>query len=414
MAGKIRRKIKDKKNVKKLDKYTPKVKKERPPRDTEDFVKTLARHKFDIMVRVVIVIIVLALATVFFYVRNIFKVYDGYQVINSVEMDISAKSKIKQFGTELLVYNNDGIRCVDGKGKVVWDATYEMQNPVVETCGDMVAVADYNGSNIYVFNRQGPLHSIDTGMPVKKFQVSGKGQVVAVLEDTNYTPIHLYNSEGADRAVFKTSMHDSGYPLDVAISDNGEIVAVSYLYIDSGSFKTNVAYYNFGEVGKNETDNLISGYTYTGAVVPDVEFVGADKAVAIADNRLMFYRGSQRPESTGDVLVQDQMYSVYFGEQYVALVFLNTESDERFKVEIYDGSGTKKDTVYFADEIDNIFFDKDRVVIYNADNCLIHKIGGIDKFNNSFNRSILAMMPTNVNNRFVIVTNDCVETIELH
>ena len=291
--------------------------------------------------------------------------------------------------------------------------TSGLQEPVVRVCNNGVVVADYNGSVIYVFNKEGPANSIDTGMPIKNVCVSDKGQVVAVLEDSSVTPIHLYNSAGQDRAVFKTSMHDSGYPLDVAISDNGDIVAVSYLYVDSGSFKTTVGFYNFGEVGKNVADNLVSGYTYSNAVVPKIEFVGSDKAVAIADNRLMFYKGSQKPQSSGDVLVNDNIVSVYNGEGYVALVHNNTESDEKYRIDIYDGNGTKRDSVLFSSEIENIFFNKDRIIIYNTENCLVHKIDGIDKYEGEFARSILAMMPTNATNRFIIVTNDAVETIEL-
>ena len=47
--------------------------------------------------------------------------------------------------------------CTDAKGKVIWNQTYEMQDPMVRTCSNVVAVGDYNGRNIYVSDTAGNL-----------------------------------------------------------------------------------------------------------------------------------------------------------------------------------------------------------------------------------------------------------------
>lgn len=407
MAGKSDKE----KNTKKLERFKPR--KEKIEWQKSEFMKKLARHRLDILVRAAICILVLALATLFFYLRYVNKVYTGYSTVYSVANSIYTGTDVMRYGNNFLVYGRDGMKCINNKGEQLWNETFQMQKPMIDICSDVIGVADYNGSTVHVLDSSGPVMTVDTGMPIRKFRVSAKKQVVTILDDDSITPISLYNSVGEKRAIFKTSMHDSGYPLDIALSDNGELVGVSFLGVDKGAFKTNVAFYNFGEVGKNETDNLVSGYTYAGAVVPEIDFVSEGKAVAVADNRLMFYSGNQKPASNGEVLVSEEIQGVFCGEEHVALIFRDSESDYRYRADIFDGNGKKKDSAYFDMDYIDAFFDKDRFVIYGSNDCLIHKIGGIDKFRGTFDKSVLLVMPTGSSNKFVIVTQESIDGIEL-
>jgi hypothetical protein len=53
--------------------------------------------------------------------------------------------------------------------------------------------------------------------------------VAAVLDDSTVTAIYLYSVAGEQLAYFKTTMSKSGYPVAIAISDDGKQIAVSYL-----------------------------------------------------------------------------------------------------------------------------------------------------------------------------------------
>ena len=97
-------------------------------------------------------------------------------------------------------------------------------------------------------------------------------------------------------------MSQSGYPIAIDISDDGTQVAVSYIKADNGQLSSSIGFYNFSAVGQNYTDNLVSGYGYADAVVPMVHYMENDTVFAVADNRLMFFKGRQKPESILDTL----------------------------------------------------------------------------------------------------------------
>ena len=402
------------KNLKPLNRFTPKQSPHKEKENkTEELWAKILRHRTEILIRVGIVIVVLLLATGFFYFSYLNKEYDAINVVKSSDSVVTMGSEVRRFGNCILVYSNDGMKCVNEKGDVIWNETFQMQNPMIDISGDVVGIADYNGSMIYMMNKSGKLGTINTGMPIRKFCVSAKGLAIAILDDSDITPIHIYDTSGNTVAYFSTSMRNSGYPIDIAITESGYVVAVSYLYVDNASYKTDVAFYNFGEVGQNQTDNLVSGYTYSNAIVPEVRFIDNSNAVAVADNRLMFYTGDQKPISSGEVLVENEIAAVYYGEQYVALVFNNTGEGDRYTVNIYDRNGKIKDTISFNIMYEDILITGNHIVVYSSDECLVHVIGGIDKYNGPLEGGVLAMLPTGVNYRYVLVTNESIQTVEL-
>jgi len=402
------------KQLKTLNHFNPKqTSKKDKEKKSEELWSRILKHRTEILIRVGIVIAVLLLATGFFYFSYLNKEYERINVIKSVKSVVTIGSEVMRFGNCVLIYSNDGMKCVNEKGDVVWNESFQMQNPMIDVSGDVVGIADYNGSTIYMMNKSGKMGTINTGMPIRKFRVSAKGLAIAILDNAEITPIHIYDTSGNTIVYFSTSMKNSGYPIDLAITENGYVVAVSYLYVDNSTYKTDVAFYNFGEVGQNQTDNLVSGYTYSSAIVPEVRFIDNANAVAVADNRLMFYTGDQKPVSSADVLVEKEISAVYYGSQYVALVFNNTEDGDRYYVNVYDRNGKIKDTVYFNMAYEDILLNGNQIVIYSSDECLVHVIGGIDKYKGPLEGGVLAILPTGVNYRYTLVTNEAIQTVEL-
>ena len=168
-------------------------------------------------------------------------------------------------------------------------------------------------------NTEKCLTTISTNLPIRDLSVSASGIVAAVLDDSDVTWVYVYNSKGEAPVMFRTTMSQSGYPIDVSLSPNSTLASISYLAPQDNGIKSSVAFYNFGEVGQNEIDNYMSGFDYQ-TIVPHVEYMSSELAYALADDRLMFYEGAQKPVSKAEVLLQEEIQAVYHNEQYVGLV----------------------------------------------------------------------------------------------
>ena len=372
----------------------------------------LARHRRIKIYTVLIAIAVLAVLTFVFYLNWKSKIYVDYEVVQQTEWTKSSESRCLNLAGTLFTYSNDGMSCTDTKGKVIWNQTYEMQNPIVRTCKKTVAVGDYNGRSIYISDTQGILGMIETTMPIRDFCVSSNGIVAAVLDDSTVTAIHLYSTKG-EHAYFKTTMSQSGYPIAIDISDDGTQVAVSYIKADNGQLSSSIGFYNFSAVGQNYTDNLVSGYGYADAVVPMVHYMENDTVFAVADNRLMFFKGRQKPESILDTLISEEIRSVFYDKNHVGIVFFNPTGETTYRLEIYDTSAKKTNEINFSMEYTDILFDTASIIIRNDNECLLYDWDNRVKFQGTFMERILCLLPMGNIARYTLVTEHAIQTIEL-
>ena len=82
-------------------------------------------------------------------------VYTSYSEISSFPRISSSDSVCLNHNGRVLTYSKDGISSMDTKGNLVWNETYQMQDPIVEVNENAVAVGDYNGHIIYVMDEKG-------------------------------------------------------------------------------------------------------------------------------------------------------------------------------------------------------------------------------------------------------------------
>ncbi len=387
--------------------------KEKYEKTQNDFEKKIRRHRRAILYRIIIgiaIIIALVASAYYNYQRM---VYTGYDVLKSISYPEASNAKYVKFSDNVLRYSQDGASALNVVNEMLWNETFEMQNPLVDTCGDYVAIGDYMGTTIYIYNSAGLQGSIDTSTPLKRFCVSGNGNVAVVLEDNEVTWVKLYDVNGTNIASDRTTMSKSGYPVCIDISEDGIILAVSYLFVDSGVLSTSVAFYNFGAVGQNEVDNLVSGYNYSGTVVSMVNFINHDTSFAVGDNRFSIFKGSEKPESVFEKEIENEILSVFHNEEMIVLVYEDEVGQNKFIAEVYDDKGNIVTTQGFDMDYTNMSLYKDLLIIYNSEECQIFNTSGLKKFEGKFKESAVMVIPEMTRTRYLVVYGDGMEDIKL-
>ncbi len=379
----------------------------------KDFEQKIRRHRRAILYRAVIGVAIVAALIASAYYNYQKMVYSDYDVLSSVTYPEASNARYIKFGQNVLRYSQDGASAFNIADDMLWNETFEMQNPLVDSCGDYVALGDYMGTTIYVYNSLGLQGTIDTSTPLKRFCVSGNGNVAVVLEDDEVTWIKLFDVNGTNIASDRTTMSKSGYPVCVDISEDGILMAVSYLFVDSGVLSSSVAYYNFGAVGQNEVDNLVSGYNSSGTVVSLVNFINADTSIAVGDNRFSIYKGSEKPESIFEKELDKEVLSVFYNENKIALVYEDEDGANKFIAEVYDDKGNIVTTQGFDMDYSNISLYKDLLVIYNSEACQIYNTSGLLKYDGKFAKSAVIVIPEAAGSRFLVVYGDGMEEIKL-
>ena len=383
---------------------------------TTGYREKIRGHKLAIFYRAALGVILVAAVLFFFIFQWKNKVFTESVITGSMPVTIVQGASVRALGTRVLLYSKDGVSSLDEKGNVLWNQTFEMQNPMTTICGNVAAIGDYNGRTIYVVSGDKQLGTVNTNLPIRKICVSENGVVAAVLDDSDVTRILLYNgNENTDTSIvdIKATMDKSGYPLSISLSPNGKLLAISYLHVDSGEMKSTVAFFNFGEVGKNESDNYVSGFDYVDTVVPYVQFMSNSNAFAVSDDRIVFFSGSEKPNTTAVALLDEEVQGIYYNESYVGLVYRDQSGEAAYRLDVYNTGGDKIHSLLIDMDYSDIVFSKDQIIIYNDMDCRICNISGVDRFTGTFEKPVSLLIPTSSAYKYTAVTSGSVDTMEL-
>ena len=374
--------------------------------------KRIRMHKLQSMLRVGIIAVVLVVLLLMFIIQYKNQVFSGYVISKQAEFTVLESTSYLENNGSIIRYSKDGISNTDAKGKMIWNLTYEMQSPIVRLADGYAAVGDYNGHIIYLVDKEGAAYEVDTRLPIRNFAVSPDGVVAAVLEDTGNSWINVFNKEGIQIVEAKATMSKTGYPLGVSLF--GEVMGVSYFCVDGNSMRSNVTFYNFGGVGENTTDHIVSSYAYADAVVPMVQFMDEGTSFAVADNRLMFFEGTKKPVSTADILLDTEIQSVYYSDSHVGLLFYDQTGENKYRINVYDTSGKKVMSYGFDMDFKDILIRNDQIMIYNESKCMVVGLNEKLKYTGNFQDRVHFIAPTDSPRKFVIIMNEGLATMEFN
>lgn len=377
------------------------------------FIKKLLIHRVAVFYKIVILIVALIAIGVGIYVYFENKVYTKYNVISSVERTDTQTTTYYKYAQGILKCSSDGASYTDYSNKVIWNQTFEMNHPMIDICNDYVAIADKEGNKVYIFNTKGYLSEINVNLPIEKLQVASQGVVYVILNDGTGSKAKVFSKEGEELAKSDWAMVKSGYPIDIAVSDDGEKLGVSFLYVDSGIMKTQIGFFNFGSVGQNKIDNLVSAYPYESSVFPRIAYVNNTTAVAFGDKKIAIYKGNQIPEVVKEIEVQDEIRSIYYSDSYFALVFDNSDPGAKYRMELYDLEGNKVLNLKFDQDYNNIVINEKEFIIISEMGFSIYKMSGLEKFRYSSQKTLLNVMLEGASNRYVIIDSSNTQIINL-
>ncbi|MBQ7065204.1 MAG: hypothetical protein IJN92_00095 [Lachnospiraceae bacterium] len=377
------------------------------------YKEKILKHRLQMIYRgaLIVILIVTIIAAVKIHLDS--RTFSEYEVISTSTREGTESSIYKNYCSNLLVYSKDGMTAFDKKGMKLWNQPYEMQSPIVRISGEYVAVGDYCGSIIYIMNLNGLVGEVNTDMIIQDFTLSEKGVVTVILDNNDTTLIRLLSPEGTTIADLRTSMENNGYPVAVSLSQDNLKLGVSYLRAKSAQVNTSIAFYNFGAVGQNESEHLVSGYNVEEEVIPFLEFVNSTTAIAVGDGKMLVFKGKQIPELSSEVPLEEEIQSIYYNENYIALTFHNTISDEKYRVEVYNLNG--KMECSFITDIDykEIIVQDSDLIVYNESVVEMYNIKGDLKYQGSFGENISVIIPTESRGKFLVVKEDTIEHIRL-
>lgn len=119
-----------------------------------DYRQKIRRYRLSHVYRISLVAAALIALAVLVTLQYKNHIYTSYEVVGTVDAAVVKGTRNMPLGSNILTYSNDGAHCTDARGNILWNQTYEMQDLILATSGDVVAIGDYNGREVYILNQE--------------------------------------------------------------------------------------------------------------------------------------------------------------------------------------------------------------------------------------------------------------------
>ena len=382
--------------------------------DEEELNTKIRKHRLKI---IKIILLLLALAAVaalgIFFFQKLRK-YNSYTVEKSVERQDTAGSQFLAYGNGFIKYSNDGAIYTDANDEVYWNQTYEMKEPMADVCEDYVALADRGGTEIFIMNQAGMQGKIETPMNISRISVANQGVVAVWMESDGENYIRMYDKNGKNLVSGAFYTEKSGYPLDISLCNDGKKLAVSMLTVNNGEVCSTIKCYNFGSVGQNEIDNNVGTYKYENQLIPEIAYVSDSRMIAVSDQNIMVFDGSQKPKLKQTIKLEKLIDSVFYNNKYIGVAYSNNDKNCTSHIKLYDFNGKMLMENDTAIAYNSIEFDSNNEVCVTGDTaCEIYTIHGVKKFYHTFDNKLYKVMYKSGMNNYIFIYDGAMDEVRL-
>lgn len=339
--------------------------------------------------------------------------FGDYIVTSTIEFDNSSNNSYTKFGDYILKYSRDGAVLLDEDGSQIWNQPYQMSNPVTAKNRQSVVIADQGGNAIEIFDQEGVKGEIQTALPIEKVSVSSQGIVAAILSDDTSAKIICYDTAGNILVENKVAVTETGYPIAIALSEDGCTLAVSYLLAESGGISSRLVYYDFSENTENQAEKATTEENVENFVVPEVFYMDGGMSAAVGEGQLLIFSSGSAPKAAYSIKLDKEIHSVAHSDKYIALVLENTEGKLPYELRVYNTSGKITGSLNFKGDYSGISLDGKTIILDAGTSCKMISVKGICMYDGDLNEGASGVIPLSGMFQYAVMKDNGIEIIRL-
>ena len=268
------------------------------------------------------------------------KTHTRLKLENSYPVAASANAVFVPFEDGFIRCSADGISFLSAEGRENWNESIRMNDPRVTIHEGFGAVYDPGGKTVLIFQKKGVSGRYETAYPLICLALSAGGVTAAAMENGTASLIQLYESTGRRLDIeINLELTISGFPMAMALSPDGNGLAVSLANANMGHLSSQLVFYNFS-IGKNESNRLIGFRQYDGMLLPQVTYLGSKRVIAATDKgaEVISLEQINKPAPLESITQEGTVSAFAAGDNHLAILCLEQKSGQQM-LYVYDASG---------------------------------------------------------------------------
>ena len=271
-----------------------------------------------VKVSIAILCAILLITFIFLYennnnVRNFFDVYVFRKIINeekvpSIDIDSSKNLNIFAYSKYIAVLEQNELKIYNKTGNKEHSLDIEISNPLFETNGDYLCIAEKGGQKLYLINNKNIIWQKDIEGNISSINVNKNGYVSITISGTSYkTVVQTFSSNGDE--LFKNYLGTTNV-IDTDISNDNKYLAIAEANFSGIVVQSNIKIISIEEAKNNSSESI--KYTHIAKpndLIINIKYNNKNNLICMYDEHIDIYKDGQNSElinlTSDDVLFAD-------------------------------------------------------------------------------------------------------------
>ncbi len=386
-------------------------------RDNEQYSSSLSRHRAIRYVGTALLIILVVGLIIYWFGYKLSQPYTYVSTSWTTDIVTSESQQYTPFSDGILQYSANGATFYNESSKTVWSASYDMSNPSVAVNEDYAIIYDQGAKTAVVLNAEsGSIGSILTELAITKATISAYGVSALIVEEDLSNNMLFFDKYGSQLDIeIKTLMSESGYPMDISFSPDGQMMIASFVYIDSGVMQNRIVFYSFDTTVNTSSHAVAAFQKYGDTLFVDVEFLGDDRAAAFGDGQIVIYsvKNSSEPQELITIEPEETITNLAYNDKYIAFSTEDGDYVQSKVIYLYNTDGTMIFDESTSFDFETLYLGEQGVYLIDSSTMQYLNLKGQELFEGSLECNILQLVSPNKGTEMLVVTNQELKSIKL-
>lgn len=277
---------------------------------------------------------------------------DGYVYFSGVD------NVFAPFKGGLGVYNTDGLKVFDEKGNQFSGLTAASSAPAVSASDKYIMIYDRGGTALNIANSFALVFSKTFDNKIYCASMSESGGFTVVTEAEGYKAlVTVFDSSFHEKFKFYSA---EKYIVDAALSNDGKIVAVAYVYPDNSDIKSGVDFYKIGNKEPFSQISLAQGTVF------DIQYKESGALTALTDK--CAYTINKSAKTAAEFSFEGQKLMAFSHSlKNTALVLAEGVSKSNSQVVVLNDKGKAVTNIAYDSMVQNIGICDSGVALFTGD-----------------------------------------------
>ena len=375
-------------------------------------MKELNKKKIIKLIIVIIIFLILIVIGTLYEnnddVRNFFDKYIFFKEKtenNLPKISIGSTEGLNSYAYQgtLLTLRNNLLTAYNYNGNEEYTLDIQISNPIFESKGDYLCIAEKNGTKIYVISNRMIVWQKDLEGNISDVTINSNGYVAVAISGTSYkTIIQTFDNNGIE---LFTKFLSTTYVMDMSISPDNKYLAVAEANVSGILIQSNIKIISIEKIKNGEKDSIEQTYLNTdGDLIVSLKYQNKDELIVVYDNHIELIKAEINSkisdftqESVLFVETNNKIIKVIDRNSQIYLQIINADTNDYKEYEIDEPK-----EIYVSDNTIAINLGSE-ILFYNNSGWLIKKYSA----NQEINKIVLS------DDLAGIVYNDKIELISL-